>query len=463
MWLIGMVVCAPVGLAAPYVELGPSDGLALDQPRVAVEVFDTSGPEPESLGPEFFNTFLLDTGASGLLAVGGAVGELNNGGYETEAVYDEQGVAGTTPMNVSMTYRVDFAGTDGIRRTLDEVRMLSNSALQFGSFSGIIGMPAMVDRVTTMDMTVWSDLSDLLMGVDFSSGMPAAAGARFEVPLTLFEFPLSGQRNPDDPLPTSSPLPFAPISARHGTMQEDRTFIVDTGAQISILASEVAFALGLDADGNGSFDEEKLFDLPVGGIGGEIDVPVLEFDSLALNTAEGVDLIWTDVAAAVIDIDPTIAGIIGMDLLTSGWFEKFVGLSQDDGYIEQIHFDFRDAGNLAGSMFLDVNPALDFVRFEGDMNRDGTVNAEDYTIWANDYGQTGSGLSGDANGNGIVDAEDYTVWANDFGGESGPFGSTAASIVPEPCSAVLLLLGVLLAAGVGRSGQRFRGSKAIHD
>ena len=49
-------------LAAGIIELGASDNIALDQPRVAVELAKDIDPGPgvvyESIGPGLFNTFL---------------------------------------------------------------------------------------------------------------------------------------------------------------------------------------------------------------------------------------------------------------------------------------------------------------------------------------------------------------------------------------------------------------------
>jgi hypothetical protein len=51
----------------------------------------------------------------------------------------------------------------------------------------------------------------------------------------------------------------------------------------------------------------------------------------------------------------------------------------------------------------------------GDFNNDGVVDIADYTVWADNFGQTGSGIAGDANGDGVVDIADYTIWADNFG------------------------------------------------
>ncbi|QDV77354.1 hypothetical protein [Botrimarina mediterranea] len=46
----------------------------------------------------------------------------------------------------------------------------------------------------------------------------------------------------------------------------------------------------------------------------------------------------------------------------------------------------------------------------GDINSDGLINEDDRLIWVAQYGQTGSGLAADLNSDGVVNAADYTVW-----------------------------------------------------
>ena len=74
----------------------------------------------------------------------------------------------------------------------------------------------------------------------------------------------------------------------------------------------------------------------------------------------------------------------------------------------------------------------DFV-IPGDFNRDGTVDAADYTVWRDTEGQTGPGLAADANGDQTVDGLDYDEWVSNFG-ES----LESAQSVPEPSGALLL-------------------------
>jgi Dockerin type I domain len=51
---------------------------------------------------------------------------------------------------------------------------------------------------------------------------------------------------------------------------------------------------------------------------------------------------------------------------------------------------------------------------DGDYNRNGTVDASDYTIWRDTLGSN-SDLRADGNHNGTIDSADYTVWTASFG------------------------------------------------
>ena len=428
--------------AGPYVILGPSDNFAVDQPRAYVEVVDGTS----SLGPaDYTNIFLLDTGAQGLIAVSYAATDLLNNGYDdTAAVYDELGVAGTTPYNISAEYDFRFTGSSGTPiNTLSDVRIMSSESANFGGFTGIVGIPAMLDRVTTLDMAAMkgtglgeltledlmnTDLSIGFMGVSFADQLPTDPGHRYSVPLTLVEFPHTGQRDPNDPLPTYGPLPFANVQTGHGTTSASGQFLVDTGAQLSIISTQTAISLGMDQDSSGAIDgDEVLMWTEIGGVGGSMSVPIVAMDSLALGTDQGVDLIWTDLAVVVLDIaaepgaDP-LAGIFGCDLLTSGWTAAIFGASggidgalldllespeyadvadllnqllldllmgeeldprtleeidlaglnfldflepagetPESGYMQQVHFDFNNSGQMSGAMVFDVAGEYDNV------------------------------------------------------------------------------------------------------
>jgi hypothetical protein len=92
-------------------------------------------------------------------------------------------------------------------------------------------------------------------------------------------------------------------------------------------------------------------------------------------------------------------------------------------------------------------------RMFGDFNRDGEVNAADYTTWRNSVGQSLTpGHAADGNFNGVVEEADYLLWKIHFGGVPGGKGASSAD-VPEPTGVALFLS---LAAGCALFGRRVR-------
>lgn len=79
-------------------------------------------------------------------------------------------------------------------------------------------------------------------------------------------------------------------------------------------------------------------------------------------------------------------------------------------------------------------------RLVGDFDNSGAVDALDYAVWRATFGSTAQ-LAGDANGNGRIDAADYAIWRDHAQGAAG--GDVAESVVPEPSSLVIALLGVI--------------------
>lgn len=88
----------------------------------------------------------------------------------------------------------------------------------------------------------------------------------------------------------------------------------------------------------------------------------------------------------------------------------------------------------------------------GDFNRDGTVDAADYSVWRDSFGQVGTDLAADGSGvttgvpDGVVDEHDYEFWKSHFG-ETSNGDAAESSAVPEPNC--MLLAGMLLGMVAG--------------
>lgn len=192
----------------------------------------------------------------------------------------------------------------------------------------------------------------------------------------------------------------------------------DTGA--SFLALHTGSAFSFDPEGNGGNDAYQC-PLPDAkclgwghfgpnegfngmGVGGDLLVGADEFSGLDHSNGSG---------------DPDFIPGFTLPLTDSHytfWFQEWTG---------------------------DVTFQLDFVvpPSKGDYNHDTKTNAADYTIWRNSLGSgVVRGTGADGNGDGEITFADYSIWKDNYGTDLGGGGS---SIVPEPSTCVLLLIGLL--------------------
>ncbi|BBO33710.1 dockerin type I repeat-containing protein [Lacipirellula parvula] len=80
----------------------------------------------------------------------------------------------------------------------------------------------------------------------------------------------------------------------------------------------------------------------------------------------------------------------------------------------------------------------------GDYNGDGSVNGDDLAVWKTQYGQAlPAAPNADGTGDGVIDGADFLFWQRAMGGGA---GVAAASAVPEPTSALLLVSAVSMLA-----------------
>ncbi len=387
---------ARAGAASP-IEVGGND-IALSQPVVNLQVLDPITNLP--IGPIWSQPFLLDTGASGVFIAGGsfinidtftstnAYTELSLAGVNfTDGTIEELGIGGVQVVNFSAPYDL-VATKDGVNSVeLQDVRMLANADANFGGFAGILGMPAMVNRVTTLDQTVWSgglgdfdpdtgSIDNLYMDVQFGAlgdaTIPDAEvdQLRFNAPLHLKSFAYDG-----NPIiaPNNEALPFANISVSQGNTTIVTDALIDTGAQLGVISSGLAVGLGLgemqliDDDSNPSTPDVEVFvpfvdggSLEVSGVNGIQEAPLVGFDSLNILGEEDTELSFNGIGMIVLDIHPDIPLIIGSDFITTGWLEALFGTLDlgepgPDGLIDRVHFDFTQSDNLEGQMILDLN------------------------------------------------------------------------------------------------------------
>jgi hypothetical protein len=85
----------------------------------------------------------------------------------------------------------------------------------------------------------------------------------------------------------------------------------------------------------------------------------------------------------------------------------------------------------------------------GDFNADGVVDAVDYTVWRNNFGdETEAAISNNGDGLGGIELADYDLWKANYSSTAGS-GGLAGEKVPETTSRTLFLIAVA-------ASQRFR-------
>jgi hypothetical protein len=171
---------------------------------------------------------------------------------------------------------------------------------------------------------------------------------------------LSGKQFPTDPEPLFSPLPLLDnIAAASGLDSAAGAWLVDTGAQISMISGALAQALNIDYLTPTASGGDQLDVLAVGGVGGDVAVPLVSLDSLTLTDNNGDSLVVHDIIVGVLDVEGLpVDGILGSNLLTSGYIEQLFAPEVSFGMFTDVVFDFTGG---TWTMRLDRNPDYEIV------------------------------------------------------------------------------------------------------
>ncbi len=410
----------PLLYGGGWISLGSADDLAIDQPQVTFKFYQPGtstyvGPPIPYADLGIVPTAVLDTGANGILL--GQDAYNNPGGTDhspyqpatylkngvvTNVTYQEEGVAGSQALTVYQPYDLQVAGGSGLTITLPSVHAFGDPTLDLGGFAAVVGMPSMYGREVQMNLTSILDSSTMGITAGLQLGLPPSNGHRYSVPLTMLPYDYGTQNASVDPKPTYAPLPeINTVTLTRGSANQSGPMLLDTGAQTSIISQATAAALGIDYTHSVSQGGDVIDNLDVGGVGGTTSMPVVMLDHVTLPTAEGVNLVYDNVAVGVLDI-PGITGVFGMNMLTNGYLSaSFGGTSTADllndptflafliqyGWLpagstqadlaallgqlgdtgsaipsfDAVNLDFRNASSGSAMMYLDLNPSVDNV------------------------------------------------------------------------------------------------------
>jgi hypothetical protein len=110
-------------------------------------------------------------------------------------------------------------------------------------------------------------------------------------------------------------------------------------------------------------------------------------------------------------------------------------------------FPFQGAMVAAGTASCVINSFSRLAPSAADYNIDGKVAKNDYPAWRSAFGQTSLDYRyADGNHNGVVDAADYVIWRH----ASELALGAGSSLVPEPSTAFLTAISLLILAGFKR-------------
>ncbi|MFN3168115.1 MAG: PEP-CTERM sorting domain-containing protein [Phycisphaeraceae bacterium] len=349
----GLALGATPAIGLQYA-VGPADALALDQPRIGFGLTDESTSPATLIGPTFPTLALLDTGANGVLLA--ALSYANEEDYgqpafafdydgsgtidsdEQGAQYAELGVAGTSLLDVHDTHGLRIEDSNGVQRLVQtDLRAFGDRNLNIGSFSAIVGMPAMAGYAVEVDLRPMAGLE--FQRVAFYDTVAEAAfqsAATMDVPLRIIEPEHTDTTLPEALRPTFTGLPVIDhVDMTHtggansggATLTaEDYSFLLDTGAQTNIISQQMAIDMGIDFTNTLAQGGDAIDFLEVGGIGGSVLMPLVIVDRFIMPTSKGVDLVYTDLVVGVLDIDGApFDAVFGMNMLTTGYLELAFG------------------------------------------------------------------------------------------------------------------------------------------
>lgn len=268
----------------------------------------------------------------------------------------------------------------------------------------IVGIPGMAGKSVVLTVEVFDFFGFLIpyyVTQIVESNDPGIPEFDIEVKVQFTDFLYTSHPNNEGPLPVLGYNPVIEnIQIGYQGSNSVGDWLLDTGAQLSMISTAQAETLGL-VDSNGDPIVEPEFYQPIGGIGGEILVPVFLIDTVSIPTLNGFELVYGNPYVGVLDIG-TIDERTGEPIILDGIFgANFLGYSYDIdlndmdlndidinivmGPYDNIVFDTQRA--ILGFDVNDIYPVPDTLPnqcgdaehpwLEGDINRDCRTDIDD--------------------------------------------------------------------------------------
>jgi hypothetical protein len=207
----------------------------------------------------------------------------------------------------------------------------------------VIGMPVMAGNIVVFNSGATNSLDYFAADIKKAND-PKLPRADFKVALRLKKFTNPESRENIAPLPVSAEnLVIDRVVVSLGGNNSEGTWLLDTGATVSMISTRQARKLGL-TDQTGRPLAKVVFSVLVGGIGQMTMINGFEIDRLIIPTTGGYNLVFKNARIGVQDIkyfdaesnaEVVIDGILGSNFLCAS--AKMDGLLPSD--IGQTPFD----------------------------------------------------------------------------------------------------------------------------
>jgi len=284
---------------------------SLDIPRIWFLLKkDPNGPALSNMGDFELTWAFLDTGASGNLLSREIIDRLGIS-VDPTAQYTDVGVGGSEFFDVSEPLYAGTAARD-TPNPKDQSSYLLCGPWRFqvkqdyaSSFLdqplNLLGMPVMFGRTVVLKSHGTGILGYFSADIKEPND-PTIPEVDFNVPLRFEKYITPNDPRNIAPLPTVAYNPVIDnITTEYNSNSFTGTWLLDTGAMVSLISVAQATTLGLtDPDGKPRITPD--FIVPLGGIGDLIIVPGFEIDNLTIPTLNGYNLVFNKARIGVHDI-----------------------------------------------------------------------------------------------------------------------------------------------------------------
>jgi hypothetical protein len=299
----GIPIKVPCGAVAEGVG-GQLVGHVSDPGTVLADGLHVAALRFDSFGfPEFDIQFDLARAASMpdvQVFVGALEGPEEEGGCTPLASADLPTITGTPILNPA----------PGHPNGLAVAILPQGEILDFSEFEGLQGIVIPVPDVQFQDPGLPAP-EDPNCTADLGNGPQDICTDAIRINVEFVGFDNSA--DPGDSISESfNPVHHQVTAEHHGVRLTDQTYLIDTGAQLSIISSAAAEAFGLDLD-------NPQTTISVQGAAGAVhDIPGYTIDRLTIPLAGGDSLSFIDVPIYVLDVaEGVLDGILGMNLFNN--------------------------------------------------------------------------------------------------------------------------------------------------